>query len=64
MGHTGTQRAFYSFFILDPAAKVAAIGAFNTVGVNGGGPDTNALRIGTRDQVANQILTLFRSAGR
>ncbi|HSG09019.1 MAG TPA: serine hydrolase domain-containing protein [Longimicrobiales bacterium] len=63
VGHTGTQRAFYSFFILDPVAKVAAIGAFNTVGVTGDGPDTNAIRIGTRDQVANQILTLFRSAG-
>ena len=62
VGHTGTQRAFYSFFIMDPAAKVAAIGAFNTVGVNGA-PDTNALRIGTRDRVANQILSLFRSPG-
>ena len=48
VGHTGTQRAFYSFFIMDPAAKVAAIGAFNTVGVNGA-PDTDALRIGTRE---------------
>lgn len=60
VGHTGTQRAFYSFFIMDPAAKVAAIGAFNAVGVDGA-PDTDALRIGTRDRVANQILSLFRS---
>jgi hypothetical protein len=63
VGHTGTQRAFYSFFIMDPEAKVAAIGAFNTVGVDGA-PDTDALRIGTRDRVANEILSLFRSPGR
>lgn len=63
VGHTGTQRAFYSFFIMDPAAKVAAIGAFNTVGVDGA-PDTDALRIGTRDRVANQVLSLFRGPGR
>lgn len=63
VGHTGTQRAFYSFFIMDPAAKVAAIAAFNTVGVDGGQPRTDAIRIGTRDRVAQQILSLFRSPG-
>jgi len=64
VGHTGTQRAFYSFFIMDPAAKVAAIAAFNTVGVDGGGPKTDAIRIGTRNRVAQQVLSLFRSPGR
>jgi len=64
VGHTGTQRAFYSFFIMDPASRVAALGAFNTVGVDGGAPDTDALRVGTRDRVANQILSMFRSAER
>ena len=63
VGHTGTQRAFYSFFIMDPTAQVAAIGAFNTVGVNGA-PDTDALRIGPRTRVANQVLSLFGGAGR
>ena len=63
VGHTGTQRAFYSFFIMDPEAQVAAIAAFNTVGVDGP-PRTDALRIGTRDRVATEVLSLFGSPGR
>ena len=63
VGHTGTQRAFYSFFILDPAARVAVIGAFNSVGEDGP-PRTDQIRIGTRDRVVGEVLSLFRSAGR
>ena len=62
VGHTGTQRAFYSFFIMDPQAKVAAIGAFNTVGTNREPPRTDELRIRTRDRVANEVLSLFAPA--
>ncbi len=62
VGHTGTQRAFYSFFIMDPQAKVAAIGAFNSVGTNREPPRTDELRIRTRDRVAREILSLFGPA--
>ena len=59
VGHTGTQRAFYSFFILDPQAKVAAIAAFNSVGTNREPPRTDELRIGTRDRVVRDVFPLF-----
>ena len=63
VGHTGTQRAFYSFFVLDPGAKVAAIAAFNSVGTQGGPPRTDDLRVGTRTRVVSEIFPLFQ-AGR
>jgi CubicO group peptidase (beta-lactamase class C family) len=63
VGHTGTQRAFYSFFVLDPEAKVAAIAVFNTVGAGQGPPRTDELRIGTRTRVVRDVFPLFQ-AGR
>lgn len=62
VGHTGTQRAFYSFFILDPDAKVAAIAAFNSVGADGAPPRTDALRVETRAAVVDRVFPLFRGA--
>ncbi|MDP2954809.1 MAG: serine hydrolase domain-containing protein [Longimicrobiales bacterium] len=63
VGHTGTQRAFYSFFVLDPGAKVAVIAVFNSVGMGGGPPRTDDLRVGTRTRVVSEIFPLFQ-AGR
>lgn len=60
VGHTGTQRAFYSFFILDPQARVAAIGVFNTVGIGDAPPRTDALRTGTRARVVRDVFPAFR----
>lgn len=59
VGHTGTQRAFYSFFIMDPEAGVAAIAVFNTVGVSQAPPRSDALRLSTRRRLVEQILPLF-----
>ncbi|MDH5590437.1 MAG: beta-lactamase family protein, partial [Gemmatimonadota bacterium] len=64
VGHTGTQRAFYSFMAFDPVARVGAVGAFNTAGTSGSGPDTHAIRIGTRDAVVNQVFPLVRGGAR
>ncbi len=58
VGHTGTQRAFYSFFVIDPTARIGTIGAFNTVGVDGP-PDTDALRVSTRADVVERVFPLF-----
>jgi hypothetical protein len=32
VGHTGSQRAFITFFLLEPSTGTAAIAAFNTDG--------------------------------
>lgn len=62
VGHTGTQRAFYSFFIMDPEAKVAAIAAFNSVGADGAPPRTDALRVETRAAVVHRVFPLLRGS--
>jgi CubicO group peptidase (beta-lactamase class C family) len=60
IGHTGTQRTYYSFFYVDPSARTGVIAAFNTGGVDGGPPDTDAMRRRTRARVVNEIFPLFR----
>jgi CubicO group peptidase (beta-lactamase class C family) len=60
VGHTGTQRAFYSFFVMDPAARVAAIAAFNSVGAQGAPPRTDELRVSTRARVVSEVFPLFQ----
>ena len=60
VGHTGTQRAFYSFFVMDPEAKVAAIWVINSVGAGGAAPRADELRLGTRTRVVREVFPLFR----
>lgn len=62
VGHTGTQRAFYSFFILDPEARTGVVAVYNTVGEDGGPPRTDALRVALRERVVEDVLPLFRNA--
>ncbi len=61
VGHTGTQRAFYSFFVLDPEAKVAALWVLNSVGSADGPPRSDELRIDARTRVVREVFPLFRS---
>lgn len=61
VGHTGTQKAFYSFFILDPEVKVAALAVFNTVGIQGAPPRTDELRLGTRDRMVKDVFPLLQN---
>jgi CubicO group peptidase (beta-lactamase class C family) len=55
IGHTGSQRAFYSFVYVDPAARTGVIAAFNTVGAGGSGPDTRAILNRTRSNILNGV---------
>ncbi|MEM7414375.1 MAG: serine hydrolase domain-containing protein [Gemmatimonadota bacterium] len=56
VGHTGTQRTFYSFFVMDRASGSVVFAAFNTGGSGGGMPDTNDIRVSVSEQV---VRTLF-----
>jgi len=60
VGHTGSQRAFYSFFYIDPSTGAGVIAAFNTGAGDETGPDTNALRVHTSARVVNEIFPLLR----
>jgi CubicO group peptidase (beta-lactamase class C family) len=63
IGHTGSQKAFFSFFYIDPAARTAAIAAFNS---NGGGPaatrrpDTRAILERVRARLFEAVFPLFQ----
>jgi CubicO group peptidase (beta-lactamase class C family) len=59
IGHTGTQRTYYSFFYMDPRARTGVIAAFNTGGVDGAPPDTDAMRRRIRARVVNEIFPVF-----
>ena len=61
VGHTGSQRSFFSFILFDPRAGVGAIAAFNTAGGDGTGPNTRAILNAVRLEVADQFLA--RPAG-
>jgi len=64
VGHTGTQAAFLSFFIMDPASKVAAIAVSNTVSASEQGPDARALLNDVRAYVVHDVFPLFRNDDR
>lgn len=64
VGHTGTQKSFRTFILLDPAARVGAIGAYNTADGDGTAPDTRAILDGLRRRVATEIFPLFPTHGR
>ena len=62
IGHTGSQKSFFSFFYIDPATRTAAIAAFNS---NGGGPaatrrpDTRAILERIRGRLFDAVFPLF-----
>lgn len=56
VGHTGSQRSFFSFILFDPASGVGAIAAFNTAGGDETGPDTRAVLNRIRERVAKDVL--------
>lgn len=57
VGHTGTQKAFYSFFYLHPLSGTACIGITNT---SGDGIDPDQLRIEISHYVFKKLFTLYR----
>lgn len=62
VGHTGTQRAFYSFIYFDPDERIAVIAAYNTGPGDDTGPDTNALRIRASSLVVDQLFPALRAS--
>lgn len=61
VGHTGTQRAFYSFMYFDPDERIAVIAAYNTGPGDDTGPDTNALRVRASSLVVDQLFPAMRA---
>jgi len=59
IGHTGSQRAYYSFIYLDPETGVGTIAAFNTVGISEE-PNTRRVLNETRADVLGRVFPLFR----
>lgn len=64
VGHTGSQRAFFSFVYVDPEARLGAIAAFNTVGTTEAGPDTRAILNRTRAAVLEGVFPALRKERR
>lgn len=63
VGHTGSQKAFFSFFYIDPVARTGAIAAFNSNGVSDGGearPDARRILNHLREGMFGRIFPLFR----
>ncbi len=60
IGHTGSQKAFRSFFYIDPETGAGAVGVFNTVAGEGSfRPDTDELRVELREKLLDEIFPLF-----
>mgnify|MGYP002622904219 FL=1 len=62
VGHTGTQRAFYSFFYFDPDEGIGVIAAFNTGPGDESGPDTNGLRVRASTLVVDELFPALRAS--
>lgn len=63
VGHTGTQRAFYSFFYVDPGTGAGAIAAFNTGPGDDTGPDIDGLRVKTSARIIDELFPALRQGG-
>jgi CubicO group peptidase (beta-lactamase class C family) len=63
VGHTGTQRAFYSFFYIDPASGSGVLAAFNTGSPDQTGPDTDAVRVRISGRLVNELFPRVRASG-
>ena len=62
IGHTGSQKAFFSFFYIDPTTKTGALVAFNSNGVGGEDPSPPATRQilnDLRETIFERIFPLF-----
>jgi len=63
VGHTGSQKAFFSFFYIHPETGTGAIAAFNSNGISGEGnprPDTRQILNQFREVVFQDIFPLFQ----
>jgi CubicO group peptidase (beta-lactamase class C family) len=61
VGHTGSQRAFFSFFYIDPEARTGALFALNTSGLDRPPrPDARGILNSVRDSLFREIFPLFQ----
>ncbi len=60
VGHTGSQKSFRSFILLDPEAGVGAIGVVNTAGGDETAPASDRILTELRVRVARELFPLFR----
>lgn len=61
IGHTGSQKAFQSFFYVAPSTGAATIAAFNTDrATTEDGPDTRSILNGLRARLLERVFPLFR----
>lgn len=56
VGHTGSQRGFFSFMLFDPERRRGVLAAFNTAGGDDTGPDTRAVLNAVRKAAAEALL--------
>jgi hypothetical protein len=62
VGHTGSQKAFFSFIYIHPESRTGAVAAFNSNGVAGHGtgrPDTRGILNRLREAFFDEVFTLF-----
>ncbi len=68
IGHTGSQKAYFSFFYIDPTTGTAAIAAFNSQGAvaedGSRQPDARAVLNNLRTRLTGGVFPLFRDADR
>jgi CubicO group peptidase (beta-lactamase class C family) len=63
VGHTGSQKAFFSFIYIDPSTSAGAIMALNSNGVSDGGPprpDARGFLNRMQERLFREIFPLFR----
>ncbi len=56
VGHTGSQRSFFSFVLFDPETRRGIIAAFNTAGGDETGPNTRAVLNSLRKTASEALL--------
>ena len=64
VGHTGSQRSFFSFILFDPRGGGGVVAAFNTAGGDETGPDTRGVLNRVRERAVRTLLPTLSTAGR
>jgi len=64
VGHTGSQRSFFSFILFDPQVGAGVVAAFNTAGGDEAGPDTRAVLNRVRERAVRTLFPTLSTEGR